>query len=241
MDMKWSKGQRIRAVVLGLVVVVVFGVTVYDVEQYVSIAMLKQKKELLQQFVEASPGEAALLFFLLYFAFTSLSIPGSLVLTLSGGALFGLVPGVVLVSFASTAGATVAFLMSRFLLRSFVMENFGDRIRVVMEGFESEGAFYLFSLRLIPIIPFSLLNLAMGVTKIKPVAFFFVSQLGMLPATIVFVDAGTKLAKINGPKDILSAQMMLSFVAIGVMPLVTKRAIHYMRQRKFHRKLDEET
>jgi len=220
-----------RITLIVVLLLLVLGVIVYDVEQYVSISMLKQKKAVLENLVAEYPFRSALAFFIMYIIFTSFFIPGSLVLTLAGGALFGRVLGVVMVSFASTIGATNAFLMSRYLLRKYVHDHFGDKLRVVMDGFEREGAFYLFSLRLVPVIPFVVLNLMMGLTHIHPVLFFFTSQLGMLPSTLIFVDAGTRLVKINSARDIVSVEMMASFVAIGLLPLVCKRAVIAMKAR----------
>jgi uncharacterized membrane protein YdjX (TVP38/TMEM64 family) len=162
---------------------------------------------------------------LIYILVTSLSLPGAVVMTLAGGALFGLVRGTVIVSFASTIGATLACLVSRFILRDWVQGKFGDKMKTVNDGIEREGPFYLFTLRLIPIFPFWMINLVLGLTKMPLRTFYWVSQAGMLPGTIVYVNAGKELAKIDSLSGILSPGLIISFVLLGLLPLVTKKAI----------------
>jgi len=178
----------------------------------------------------------ATVFALVYIISTALSLPGATILTLAGGAIFGLGLGIVLVSFSSTIGATLAFLTSRFLLRDFVQGKFKDKLTSINQGIEKEGAFYLFTLRLVPVFPFFLINLVMGLTPIRPFIYFFISQLGMLPGTIVYVNAGTQLAQIDSLRGILSPDLVLSFALIGVLPLFSKWTISIVKSRKHLKK-----
>ena len=173
-----------------------------------------------------------LVYFLVYVAATSLSLPGAAVLTIAGGAFFGLLTGTLVVSFASAIGATVACFVSRFVLRDWVQGKFGDKIVKINEGIEREGAFYLFTLRLIPVFPFWMINLVMGLTKISLRRFYWVSQLGMLPGTIVYVNAGRELAKIDSLRGILSPGLLISFVLIGIFPVAVKKLVALYRGRR---------
>ena len=173
-----------------------------------------------------------LIFFLTYVLVTGLSLPAASILTLAGGAVFGVLIGTVLVSFASTIGATLAFLASRFLFRDFIQNRFADKLQIINQGIEKDGAFYLFTLRLVPVFPFFIINLVMGLTPIRTLTFALVSQIGMLAATIVYVNAGTQLAKVNGLGDILSPQLIASFVLLGVFPLITKKSVDLFRSRR---------
>jgi uncharacterized membrane protein YdjX (TVP38/TMEM64 family) len=161
-------------------------------------------------------------FFLTYVAVTASSIPAATILTLAAGALFGVVEGTVIVSFASTCGATLAMLASRYLFRDTVMAKFGDRLKTLNDGMDREGAAYLFALRLVPVVPFFVINLVMGLTSIRVWTFYWVSQIGMLAATIVYVNAGTQLAKIDSLKGIASPGLIASFVALGLFPVVAR-------------------
>lgn len=172
------------------------------------------------------------LYFVIYVIVTGLSLPGAAIMTLVGGGIFGLLIGTIVVSFASTIGATLAFLVSRFALRDYVQQKFGDKLRIVNQGIEKEGAFYLFTLRLIPIFPFFVINLVMGITPIKTAQFFFVSQLGMLAGTMVYVNAGSQLASLDSLSGILSPSLLLSFALLGLFPLLAKKFIDYIKSRK---------
>jgi uncharacterized membrane protein YdjX (TVP38/TMEM64 family) len=171
-------------------------------------------------------------YFLIYVITTSLSLPGASPLGIAGGALFGFWTATIVVSFASTIGATLACLVSRFLLRDWIQNKFGDRVKKVNEGIEKEGAFYLFTLRLIPVFPFWLINLTMGLTTMSLFKFYWVSQIGMLPGTMVFVNAGKELAKIESLKGILSPGLIVSFALIGIFPIAVKKLIALYRSRK---------
>jgi pyruvate/2-oxoglutarate dehydrogenase complex dihydrolipoamide dehydrogenase (E3) component/uncharacterized membrane protein YdjX (TVP38/TMEM64 family) len=180
---------------------------------------------------QANPLQTALLFFAAYVAVTGLSLPGAAVMTLAAGAIFGLGWGTLIVSFASTLGATLAFLSARFLLRDWVQARFGDRLRPVNEGFAREGAFYLFALRLVPVFPFVAINLLMGLTPIRAWTYFWVSQLGMLAGTVVYVYAGSQLGEFR-----LSAGLVLAFALLGLFPLLAKRATGALQARRVYAK-----
>jgi dihydrolipoamide dehydrogenase len=207
--------------------------------QYLSLDSLKTHQASLQSYYLDHAVQVAAGFVLIYIASTALSLPGATILTLAGGAIFGLSLGTVLVSFASTIGASLAFLASRFLLRDFVQNRFKERIETINQGVNKEGAFYLFTLRLVPIFPFFLINLVMGLTSIRLPVFFLVSQIGMLPGTLVFVNAGTELAQISSLKGILSPGLLLSFALIGVLPLISKWIIGAIKARKHLRRFKQ--
>jgi pyruvate/2-oxoglutarate dehydrogenase complex dihydrolipoamide dehydrogenase (E3) component/uncharacterized membrane protein YdjX (TVP38/TMEM64 family) len=174
-------------------------------------------------------------FFLLYVVVTALSLPGAAILTLAAGALFGLVEGLLVASFASTVGATLAFLVSRYLLRDTIKQRFPERLDAIDAGVEKEGGFYLFTLRLVPVFPFFLINLLMGVTVIKAWTFYWVSQIGMLAGTFVFVNAGTQLAQIESLSGILSLDLILSFALLGVFPFIAKGILNVFKKRRVYK------
>ena len=188
--------------------------------------------------IEAFRAENAALvlvgFFLLYVAVTAASLPGALILTVIAGALFGLVTGLILVSFASTLGATLAFLSSRYVLRDTIEQRFGDRLTALNQGLERDGAFYLFTLRMIPAVPFFVINLVMGLTRIRTWTFVWVSQLGMLLGTAVFVNAGTQLAQIDGLEGVLSPAILGSLVALAIVPWVARAIVGFIQRRKVY-------
>jgi pyruvate/2-oxoglutarate dehydrogenase complex dihydrolipoamide dehydrogenase (E3) component/uncharacterized membrane protein YdjX (TVP38/TMEM64 family) len=176
--------------------------------------------------------EAALIYFAIYIAVTALSLPGATVMTLAGGAFFGLLWGTVLVSFASTVGATLAFLIARLLFRDAVQNRFGSSLRAVNAGVARDGAFYLFTLRLVPLFPFFVINLLMALTPIRTLVFFLVSQLGMFPATVVYVNAGTHLGKLDSLAGILSPGLVVSFTLLGLFPLIAKKLVDVIKSRR---------
>jgi uncharacterized membrane protein YdjX (TVP38/TMEM64 family) len=195
---------------------------VFDLGQILSLENFKASQAEIVAAKDANPVLYITGFFILYVAVTGLSIPGAAIMTLIAGALFGVLVGTILVSFASTIGATLAFLSARFVLRDWVQGKFGERLRAIDEGLEKDGAFYLFTLRLIPVFPFFVINLLMGLTRIKTRTFFWVSQLGMLPATIVFVNAGTQISYIESTSGLLSPTLIASFVALALFPWSAK-------------------
>lgn len=195
---------------------------VFDLGAILSLENFKASQADIVAAKDANPVLYISGFFILYVAVTGLSIPGAAIMSLIAGALFGVLMGTIIVSFASTIGATLAFLSARFVLRDWVQGKFGERLRAIDEGLEKDGAFYLFTLRLIPVFPFFVINLLMGLTRIKSRTFFWVSQLGMLPATIVFVNAGTQISYIESTSGLLSPTLIASFVALALFPWAAK-------------------
>ena len=206
----------------------------FDLGRFLSIDYFKSQQEAIEAWREAQPFKAALLFFLAYVAVTGLSLPGAAVMTLAAGAVFGLFWGLLLVSFASSLGATLAFLASRFLLHDWVQKRFADRMRAINAGIEREGGFYLFTLRLVPLFPFFVINLVMGLTPLKTRTFYWVSQVGMLAGTLVYVNAGTQLARIDSLSGILSPALLGSFVLLGIFPLIAKKIVDALAARKVY-------
>ena len=202
----------------------------FDLGQYLSLENFKASQAEIVAAKDANPALYIAGFFLLYVAVTGLSIPGAAIMSLVAGALFGVVLGTLIVSFASTMGATLAFLSSHYLLRDWVQGKFGERLRAVDDGLEKDGAFYLFTLRLIPVFPFFVINLLMGLTRIKTGTFFWVSQIGMLPATIVFVNAGTQISRIESTAGLLSPTLIASFVALAFFPWAAKGIVAVVKR-----------
>ena len=201
-------------------------------EQYLSLDYLKSKQQVFNGYQQTHFTLTAIIFVVVYVIATALSLPGALVLTLAGGALFGVLWGTLLVSIASTTGATCAFLASRFLFRDVVQNKFGDRLKNISDGVARDGAFYLFTLRLVPLFPFFVINLVMGLTPIATKTFFLVSQIGMLPGTAAYVNAGTQLSRISSLSEILSPTFIVSFAIIGLLPLLSKGILSLLRNRK---------
>ncbi|MGV0949811.1 MAG: FAD-dependent oxidoreductase [Azonexus sp.] len=204
----------------------------FDLGQYLNLQTLKTQQAAIQSFHANSPLLSVAAYFVIYVVTTALSLPGAVLLTLAGGAVFGLLWGTVIISFASTIGATLAFLMSRFLLRDWVAKRFGQRLAAIDEGVRREGAFYLFTLRLVPVIPFFLINLLLGLTTMKARTFYWVSQVGMLAGTIVYVNAGTQLGKLDSLSGILSPGLLGSFVLLGIFPLIARKLVEIVRSNK---------
>jgi pyruvate/2-oxoglutarate dehydrogenase complex dihydrolipoamide dehydrogenase (E3) component/uncharacterized membrane protein YdjX (TVP38/TMEM64 family) len=223
---------RWRLAVLALLLVLIAAFFALDLGRYFTLEALKAQRDAIAGYREAHPWSAAAAYFALYVIVTGLSLPGAAVLTLAGGALFGLLLGTVIVSFAASLGATLAFLAARFLFRDAVRARFGERIKAIDPGTAREGAFYLFTLRLIPAVPFFLINLAMGLTAIPALTFYWVSQLGMLAGTIVYVNAGTELARIDSLAEIFSARLLASFALLGVFPLVARKTVERVKSRR---------
>ncbi|MCB1758422.1 MAG: FAD-dependent oxidoreductase [Gammaproteobacteria bacterium] len=221
-----------KGILLAAVALLVAAFFIFDLGSYLTLENLKAQQAGLEQWRAENPWQSALIFFLVYIAVTALSLPGAAIMTLAIGAIFGLVVGTILVSFASTIGATLAFIIARFLLRDTVQSRFGDRLRAINRGIEKDGAFYLFGLRLVPLFPFFVINLVMGLTSIRTTTFYWVSQVGMLLGTIVYVNAGTQLAQIDSLSGILSPGLILSFVLLGLFPLIAKWVLALVKARK---------
>jgi pyruvate/2-oxoglutarate dehydrogenase complex dihydrolipoamide dehydrogenase (E3) component/uncharacterized membrane protein YdjX (TVP38/TMEM64 family) len=205
-----------------------------DLGRYFTLDFFRSQQAAITAYVESQPLRSGLLFFAAYVSVTGLSLPGAAIMTLAAGAIFGLLWGTVIVSFSSSIGATLAFLASRFLLRDWVQEHFGDKLRPINAGMEKEGPFYLFALRLVPAFPFFVINLVMGLAPIKAATFYWVSQLGMLAGTIVYVYAGTQLAQLTSLRGVLSPGLLFAFVLLGIFPLVAKRVLDAIKARRVY-------
>jgi pyruvate/2-oxoglutarate dehydrogenase complex dihydrolipoamide dehydrogenase (E3) component/uncharacterized membrane protein YdjX (TVP38/TMEM64 family) len=224
-------GKLIVLLVIALAVAAFFAL---GGQRYLTFEAIKAQQASLSAYYQAHQGATIGAFFALYVLVTALSLPGAALMTLVAGAIFGLLVGTIVVSFASSIGATLAFLASRFLLRDWVQAKFGARLAGINAGVEKEGGFYLFTLRLIPAVPFFLINLAMGLTPIRTWVFYLVSQVGMLAGTIVFVNAGTQLASISSLKGILSPGLIGAFVLLGAFPLIAKKVVDAAKARKVY-------
>lgn len=226
------KKSYLKIVLLAVVFVLIGLFYVFDLSNYLSFEYIKSQQQSFSEVYAQNPLLTVVGFCLIYILTTALSIPGATLLTLLAGALFGLGVGFLIVSFSSTIGATLSFLAARFILRDSVQDKFGDKLKVMNDGVKKEGAFYLFSLRLIPIFPFFIINLLMGLTPMKTLTYFIVSQIGMLPGTIVYVNAGTQLGQLESAKGILSPEVLGSFVLLGLLPIVLKKSLAFIKSKK---------
>ena len=221
-----------KTVLLLVVAVLVAAFFVFDLNQLLTLDGLKTSMDRFEALREQSPVRVALLFFVIYVVVTALSLPGATLMSLAAGALFGLAGGTLLVSFASSIGATLAFLASRFLFRDVIQSRFGQRLKAINDGMARDGPMYLFTLRLVPLFPFFLVNLLMGLTPIRTFSYYWISQLGMLAGTLVYINAGTELAKVSSLSGIVSPGLVFSFVLLGVFPVVAKKFINFLQARR---------
>ncbi|MCG8472117.1 MAG: FAD-dependent oxidoreductase [Desulfobacterales bacterium] len=227
--------RTVKLIVISFIVLIVVLFFAFDLQELFTLSALKAKQgEFATYYAEHALFTLAL-YFIIYVAVTALSLPGAAVMTLGGGALFGFFTGLLVVSFASSIGATLAFLVSRFLLRDSVQKKFGDRLVAINEGVKKDGAFYLFTLRLVPIFPFFVINLVMGLTPIRTLTFYLVSQAGMLAGTMVYVNAGTQLARIDSLSGILSPGLLLSFALLGVFPLAARKVTDTVKAQRIYK------
>jgi dihydrolipoamide dehydrogenase len=224
--------RNAKLILIATIVVLIVAFFVFDLQRFLTLEYLKDRQQAFADFYAANRLLTIAIYFILYVVVTALSLPGAAVMTLAGGGLLGFWTAMVTVSFASTLGATLAFLASRFLLRDWVQGKFGDKLKAINEGVEREGSFYLFTLRLVPLFPFFVINLVMGLTPMRAGAYYLVSQIGMLPGTAVYVNAGTQLGQIESAAGILSPGILISFVLLGIFPLIAKRIIDIVKSRK---------
>lgn len=229
------KSIKIKLLLLIVVIFAVWGVNHFNLSSYLTLTYLKTHSNDFQDYTQDNYFLASTIYMGIYILTTALSLPGATILTLAGGALFGFGKGLLLVSFSSTLGATIAFLAARFFLKDYVQNKFGDKLKTINKGIEREGAFYLFSLRLIPVFPFFLINLVMGLTPIKTITFYIVSQIGMLPGTAAYVYAGLKLSELESLGGIISQEMLLAFCFLGLTPLVSKFLLNKIKATKVYK------
>jgi uncharacterized membrane protein YdjX (TVP38/TMEM64 family) len=221
--------KRGRLALVVVIVALIAAFFTFGLDRYFTFEFFKSQQAAIDAYYRANPLQAAAAYFAVYVVVTGLSLPGAVVLTLVGGAIFGLLWGTVIVSFASSIGATIAFLASRFLLRDWVQGRFGDKLKPINSGVEKEGAFYLFALRLVPAFPFFVINLAMGLTPFRTWTFYWVSQIGMLAGTIVYVYAGTTLGEFR-----ISIELLLAFALLGIFPLIAKKVLDVLKARRVY-------
>ena len=221
-----------RWLLLALIALAIVAYFALDLGRFLTLETLKAGQDEFAAAYAADPLTVIAGFFLVYVGVTALSLPGAAVLTLASGALFGLVTGTLLASFASSIGATLAFLAARYLLQDTIRRRFGKRLEAIDRGIERDGAFYLFAMRLVPLFPFFVINLLMGLTSIRAATFYWVSQVGMLAGTLVYVNAGTRLAAVESPGDIFSPALLASFALLGVFPLLARKLLARLRARR---------
>ncbi|MFK5983970.1 MAG: FAD-dependent oxidoreductase [Pseudomonadota bacterium] len=224
-----------KILLLSLIVILALLFIQYDLGAYLTLDSIKSNQSIMDEYYQSNPNMTIGLFFIAYVLITALSLPGAAIMTLTAGVLFGNITGLIVVSFASTIGATLAFLVSRFLLRHWIQEKFSSQLSSINQGIEKEGAFYLFTLRLVPLFPFFVINLIMGLTRMKMLTFLLVSQIGMLAGTAVYVNAGTQIGQIDSLKGILSPSLILSFTLLGLLPLISKKIIGLIKVQKVYK------
>jgi pyruvate/2-oxoglutarate dehydrogenase complex dihydrolipoamide dehydrogenase (E3) component/uncharacterized membrane protein YdjX (TVP38/TMEM64 family) len=217
---------------VGVLAAIVALFFIFDLGHYLTLDYIKTQQFQIEQFYSENRVLTLLLYFTIYVIVTGASLPGAVILTLAGGAIFGLITGLLLVSFASTVGASLAFLFSRYLFRETVQARFGGSLESINDGIAKDGAFYLFALRLVPAFPFFVINLVMGLTSIKLKTFYWVSQLGMFAGTAVFVNAGTQLAQIESASGIFTIELLISFILLGLLPFLGKKIVSIINNRK---------
>jgi len=225
---------RGRWLLIALIAALVAAYFAFDLGQYFSLGYLKSQQAAIDAYYRSNPLQTVAVFFVVYVAVTGLSLPGATIMTLAAGAIFGLLWGTIIVSFASSIGATLSFVASRFVLKDSVQAKFGDKLRAINAGIAKDGAFYLFTLRLVPAFPFFVINLVMGLTPMRLPTFYWISQLGMLAGTVVYVNAGTEIAKIDRLSGILSPTLLASFTLLGLFPLIAKKLLELVKARKVY-------
>ena len=217
--------------VLLLVATLVGGFLLFGPRHFLSLEFVQSQLDVIRGYRDANPIQSIVIFAAIYIFATAASIPGALVLTLLGGAIFGFFLGSVVVLFSATIGATIAFLLARYLFHDMVEARFGDRLKPIQQSFRREGALYLFSMRLVPVIPFFVINLVMGLTSIGTLHYALASFVGMAPGTMVFINAGTQLAQLDSVSGLLSPGMIASFSLLAVFPYIARYALRLIRNR----------
>ena len=228
-----EKNKQIKILLLIAVFTIVVALFfAFDLQKYLTLEYLKSSKAFFISSYEKNPILVLGSYFLFYIVITAFSLPGAVWMTLGGGAFFGLFAGTVIVSFASSIGATLAMLTARFLLQDWVQSRFEKQMQIINAGINKDGGFYLFILRLVPAVPFFVINLGMGLTPLRAGTFYWVSQLGMLPGTLVYINAGSELGKIQSVGEILSPTLIASFVLLGIFPLLVKKMLAFIEKRR---------
>jgi len=222
--------MKTKLILVAVIIAVVAAFFLLDLGQYLNLEYLKSQKDSLNNLYNENPILISAIFFVVYVLVAAFSLPAAGLLTVASGAILGFWNGVFVVSFASTIGATGAFLMARYLFHDAIQTKFGDRLTAINNGIQREGAFYVFGLRLVPLFPFFVVNVVLGLTKIKTWTFYWASQIGMLAGTAVYVNAGTQLANIDSLGDIASPKLIASFVLLGVFPILAKYLLNFLKK-----------
>ncbi len=223
------KTHSSKFIIVGVIITLIVLFFMFDLKTYFTLDYIKTQQDVLNTYYQNNTLLTISVYMLIYIIVAALSLPGAAVMTIMAGGIFGLLIGSVVASFASTIGATLAFIVSRFLLHDWVQVRFGDKLQSINDGIKEDGAFYLFTLRLVPVFPFFIINLVMGLTPIKTIQFYLASQIGMLAGTIVYVNAGTQLSKINSLKGILSPGLLISFILLGIFPLLANKGLKLIK------------
>ena len=234
-----KKNPGVKIILLLAIFCLIWLFFLFDLDQYFSLSNLKNDLAAFKEYYAQNRVLTMVIYMAIYIIMAALSLPGAVIMSLAGGALFGLFYGTLLVSFASSIGATLAFLFSRYMFRDWVQNKFSSKLAAINKGMDKEGGFYLFTLRLVPVFPFFVINLVMGLTGIRTFVFYIVSQVGMFPGTIVFINAGTQLAKIESASGILSLNIIFSFALLGIFPIIAKRLTSVVRNRKVFSKFSK--
>jgi uncharacterized membrane protein YdjX (TVP38/TMEM64 family) len=224
--------MKTKLILVAAVAALIASYFIFDLGQYFSLDYLKSQKEALNQFYSDKPVLVIAVYFFAYVAMAALALPAAAILTLAGGAIFGFTTGFIVVSFASSIGATIAFLLTRYLFHDAIEAKFGDRLEALNTGIEKEGAFYVFGLRLVQLFPFVVVNSVLALTKLKTWTFYWSSQIGMLAGTAVYVNAGTQLASIDTLGDIANPKLLISFALLGVFPIIAKYVLAILKRDK---------
>lgn len=223
-----------KIIILLIIAILIAGFFLFDLHQYLDFSYIKSKQQIITDYFQAHPVKTAVIFFFIYIAVAGLSLPGATVLSILAGAIFGLLLGVLIVLLAATIGATIAFWFSRYIFHDFVQDSFGDKLLAVNRGIEKDGAFYLFTLRLIPIFPYFIINLVMGLTPMRTLVFFITSLLGMIGGAIIFVNVGTQLADIDSLDGILTPGIIFAFVLLAIFPWFAKKIVGIIKARRVY-------
>lgn len=222
--------MKTKLILVAIIAAVIAAFFFFDVGQYLNLEYLKSNKESLNALYTENPVLVSVIFFIVYVLVAAFNLPAAGLLTIAAGAILGFWNGLFVVSFASSIGATGAFLMTRYLFHDAIQSKFGDSLEAVNSGIEREGAFYVFGLRLVPLFPFFVVNAVLGLTKLKTWTFYWASQIGMLAGTAVYVNTGTQLAEITSLKGILSFKLLASFALLGVFPIIAKYLLAFLKK-----------
>ena len=230
-----------KIIILAVIAAIVGAFFYFDLGTFFTLETLKTQQANIESYRAENPLLTALLYVVIYVLMAALSLPGAAIMTLTGGAVFGVLWGTVLANIGATIGATLAFLIARLLLGNWVQEKFGDKIEPINKGIEQDGAFYLFSLRLVPAFPFVAINLVMSLTKIKTFTFFWVSSVGMILGAAVYANAGTQLARIDSLSGVLSPTLFISFALLGLFPLIARKSLEFLKKQRSEGQVSNDT